>query len=610
MLKRIRALLGKRKKPTSQAPKTNGAGATAAAERPPVHQGPNLVHRPIPSSDLDPDAVKIVRRLARFDHRAYLVGGCVRDLLLDRRPKDFDIGTSATPRQMKRLFRNCRIIGRRFRLAHIYFQNGKIIEVATFRARDINDSIEEIPEDVLIREDNVFGTPEEDALRRDFTINALFYDVNEGNVIDHAAGLTDLRLKLVRTIGDAEIRFREDPVRILRAIKFAARLEFTIETDTRTALRHHRNELRKSASPRILEEINRFGREGAARRSFELLRETQVLEVILPEVATECARRAEAWELLLALLDRMDRERHGARRPIRTGETFTVLLLPMLAPRFGWTQDGHANPPRGVDPRELVDDALRSMALRLRIPRREQEYCRQLLTTLFRMVPANRARGAAKRAIRSRECLPDALWMLEVVANHLGGDFSAAHEFWSSQPETPERADDQEPSEDRPRRRRRRRSSSGRGRSPGGSEAPVAATPERTDEGEDKRAMPSPWDDDYFFAALPTAPEESGGAQAPQPIGEPGSEGQERKRRALTDRRETPSEPDEETGAEAKPAEGPEATAAAPRRRRRRRRRRKRATTDDASAEASSQEGAEPDPKDQPGEPSDDESGP
>ena len=208
-----------------------------------VHHGPSVVHRPIPESDLDPDAVRIIRRLVRFDYTAYLVGGCVRDLLLGRAPKDFDIATSATPRQVKRLFSNCRIIGRRFRLAHVYFQNGKIIEVATFRTRDVqadtsDDASEAVDEadDLMIRDDNVFGSPEEDAVRRDFTVNQLFYDVDTGNVLDHADGLGDLRRSLVRTIGDPEVRFKEDPIRILRAIKFAARLDFAIEPTTREAL--------------------------------------------------------------------------------------------------------------------------------------------------------------------------------------------------------------------------------------------------------------------------------------------------------------------------------------------------------------------------------------
>ncbi|HET9300146.1 MAG TPA: hypothetical protein VFO11_09375, partial [Candidatus Polarisedimenticolaceae bacterium] len=201
MLKRIRDLLsfGTRSRELEDAAPLVTAPASTEPivppVPPPVHLGPRVVHQPIPEDDLDADAVKIVRRLARFDHTAYLVGGCVRDLLVGRKPKDFDIATTATPRQVRRAFSNCRIIGRRFRLAHVYFQNGKVIEVATFRARDMRDpeefvengaNGEDADADLLIRDDNVFGTPEEDALRRDFTINALFYDVNSGNVIDHA----------------------------------------------------------------------------------------------------------------------------------------------------------------------------------------------------------------------------------------------------------------------------------------------------------------------------------------------------------------------------------------------------------------------------------------
>src|SRR5436190_7412318 len=190
----------------------------------------------IAPEQIDPDAAKVVERLRRYDHAAYLVGGCVRDLLLGgRKPKDFDVATSAQPNEIRRLFRNCRIIGRRFRLAHIFF-GSKIIETSTFRANprdvDLGDEAESSTvegEELLIRRDNVFGTAEEDARRRDFTMNGLFYDVDADEVIDYVGGLGDLAARTVRTIGEADIRFREDPVRILRAIKFAARLDFDID---------------------------------------------------------------------------------------------------------------------------------------------------------------------------------------------------------------------------------------------------------------------------------------------------------------------------------------------------------------------------------------------
>src|SRR5687767_9730670 len=174
----------------------------------------------IKPEQIDPDAAKVVQRLRRYDFAAYLVGGCVRDLLLGgRKPKDFDVATSATPNELRRLFRNCRIIGRRFRLAHIFF-GSKIIETSTFRANPREGEEEtggESPpaegesQDLLIRRDNVFGSAEEDARRRDFTINGLFYDLETGQVIDYVKGMADLEARLVRTIGDPDVRLREDP---------------------------------------------------------------------------------------------------------------------------------------------------------------------------------------------------------------------------------------------------------------------------------------------------------------------------------------------------------------------------------------------------------------
>ena len=241
--------------------------------------------RPMPQLDrdaIDADADRVVRKLARAGHKAYLVGGCVRDLLVERKPKDFDVATSATPNEVKATFRNSRIIGRRFRLAHVFF-GSKIIETATFRANPAREDGDD--SELLIRRDNVFGTETEDARRRDFTINGLFYDVEREEVIDHVGGLADLDAKLVRTIGDPDVRFQEDPVRMLRAIKFAARLDFGFEPATWKALLRWRGEISKCAPPRLLEEMHRLMRGGAARRSFELMVETGVLAVLSPYLA-------------------------------------------------------------------------------------------------------------------------------------------------------------------------------------------------------------------------------------------------------------------------------------------------------------------------------------
>src|SRR5512145_2543906 len=213
---------------------------------------PRILPRPehtVSRKDIDPDALKVLYRLKNHNFLAYLVGGGVRDLLLGRRPKDFDIGTSAHPQQVKRLFRNCFVVGRRFRLCHVRF-GSKVIEVSTFRRQAPTEEGE-----TLIRRDNTFGTPEEDAFRRDFTVNALFYDIGTFSVIDYVGGLEDLARRIIRTIGAPDVRFREDPVRMLRDVALAARLGFKIEAETLESIRSLRGEIVKSSSARIIEEM-------------------------------------------------------------------------------------------------------------------------------------------------------------------------------------------------------------------------------------------------------------------------------------------------------------------------------------------------------------------
>ena len=244
----------------------------------------------IAPDQIDPDAAKVVQRLRRFDHAAYLVGGCVRDLLLGRKPKDFDVATSATPNEIKRLFRNCRIIGRRFRLAHVFF-GPKIIETSTFRAnprdrgrRQRRDrGRERRPADPPRQRVRHPGARTRAAATSRSTASST--TSRRGEVIDHVGGMADLEARLVRTIGDPDIRFREDPVRILRAIKFAARCELTIEPETYRRMMEHRQEIAKCAQARVSEEFYRLLRAGAAKRSMELLVETDLLDIFAPEIA-------------------------------------------------------------------------------------------------------------------------------------------------------------------------------------------------------------------------------------------------------------------------------------------------------------------------------------
>jgi poly(A) polymerase len=245
---------------------------------------PDLGHPPeIPLERLDQDALRVIQRLRAMGHQAYFVGGCVRDLLLERTPKDFDLATDAHPGEVRAAFRNCRLIGRRFRLAHVYFRGGKVIEVATFR-KNPTDVAEDTGADgdLLITRDNVFGTAQEDAVRRDFTVNGLFYDPFTGEVIDYVGGRADLEAHRMSTIGDPEIRMREDPVRALRAVRFAARLGFAIAPDTFEAMRRHASELARCAPARVLEEVFKLLRCGGSARAFSLLRACGALPVILP----------------------------------------------------------------------------------------------------------------------------------------------------------------------------------------------------------------------------------------------------------------------------------------------------------------------------------------
>ena len=203
----------------------------------------------ISRKDINPNALKVLYRLNKAGYSAYLVGGCIRDLLLGKHPKDFDIATNASPEQIKDLFYNCRLIGRRFRLAHVHFGR-EIIEVSTFRAPHADWVVQNAHG--MILNDNVYGKIEEDVLRRDFTINALYYNIADFSVIDFVAGMQDLNKRQLNVIGTPEVRYKEDPVRMLRAIKFSARLDLGIEPATYHALVSCRGTLAMAARPRML----------------------------------------------------------------------------------------------------------------------------------------------------------------------------------------------------------------------------------------------------------------------------------------------------------------------------------------------------------------------
>ena len=239
---------------------------------------PRSVHQ-ISRKHLDPDALRTLYRLMRADFKAYLVGGGVRDLLLNKKPKDFDIATDATPRQIRKLFGNSRVIGRRFKLVHVFFPDGKNIEVATFR--DTKDP--EVTEEEGISDDNIFGTPFTDAWRRDLTINGLFYDISTFSVIDYVGGMDDLKARIVRVIGDPNIRFREDPVRMIRAVRHAARNDFAIEHFTWEAIAANKSLVKQASSARLFDELKKDLCSGHALKILRLLAHSELLEAWIPE---------------------------------------------------------------------------------------------------------------------------------------------------------------------------------------------------------------------------------------------------------------------------------------------------------------------------------------
>ena len=417
----------------------------------------------ISRKQIDPDALKVLYRLHQNEYVAYLVGGSVRDLLLGRRPKDFDIGTSAHPYQVKRLFKNCWIIGRRFRLAHVRY-GAKTIEVATFRrqlsAQELAAADEPptgAPLDVsppdgpdspdrpdrLLHRDNTFGTPEEDAFRRDFTINALFYDIGSFSIIDYTGGLQDLNDGLIRSIGNPVERFQEDPVRMLRAVAMAARLGFRIDSPIDQAIAEQRSEIARSAPARLMEELYKLLRSGSAERAFHMLAERRLLEPIAQDL--QRGATARLWESLAAL----DAYR---RRFDDIPETLTnaVLLGSLLIP-LGHAFRSSPPPPRDGEPRKEPRVALGMLP----VPRRDVERLRQILGLQRRLIDMGLS-PRARRALMHRGPFRDALTWLEIhgqvpeVVEHWRGFMEAAASF--------EGEPGNEPAPPRRRRRRRRRS--------------------------------------------------------------------------------------------------------------------------------------------------------
>jgi poly(A) polymerase len=338
-------------------------------------------------TDVDPDALKIIHRLHRMGFLAYLCGGAVRDLLLGRKPKDFDIATDARPGQIRKRFANVFIIGRRFRLAHVHFPGGKIIEVATFR-RDLSEEERAVPTEKIAPE-LLYGTPREDAFRRDVTINALYYDALSGEIIDYAGGLEDLPHRRVRIIGDPGARYTEDAVRIWRVVRYAARLGFDIEKETARAIPAFAPLLGKCAGARLYEELNKELGE-KTRPVMDALRAHGLLRHIIGGFGEDYESDDALYGRLRGLLDIKDRVQKDGLELTRE-EIYALFFWPW-AEAFFAGKDG--------DIRTILEKAFESAGMQAAFPRKIRTDVVHILTTVAQIAKAfrfNRPNWALRR---------------------------------------------------------------------------------------------------------------------------------------------------------------------------------------------------------------------
>lgn len=334
---------------------------------------------------ISPNALKVLTRLNKAGFAAYLVGGSVRDILLQREPKDYDVATDALPEEVRKLFRNSRIIGRRFRLVHVFFPN-EIIEVSTFRANVEDETAEWDPKQpVVIRADNTYGTIEEDAWRRDFTINALYYNINDFSVVDYTGGMLDLQERRIRMIGDPQQRFHEDPVRLLRAIRLAAKLDFMIDPQTETQVKQLTHLLRHVPPARLFDEVLKLFYEGNAEVTYKKLSQYQYMQELFPQSMCAIENRANFVDqkLWLAAMRSTD-ERVLQNKSLNPGFLLAIFLWPAL-------QDAISHYQKDKRPfysviHLAIDDVLAKQAQTMMLPKRFKVMARSIWVMQYQLI--------------------------------------------------------------------------------------------------------------------------------------------------------------------------------------------------------------------------------
>ncbi len=375
----------------------------AADQATETYPEPLILPRPqhnVSRAQIDVEVLKVLYRLHHQGYQAFLVGGSVRDLLLGRTPKDFDIATDAHPQEIRRLFRNSRIIGRRFRLVQVFFKGGKVVEVSTFRRR----SEYEGPDEVLAP-NNTFGTPAEDAHRRDLTINGLFYNIADFSIIDYVGGLADLQNRLIRVIGPPEVRFRRDPVRMLRVLRHAARTGFAIDPATWTAILEQRHLIRLCNASRVRDELLKDFKSGACAPFLDLMLSSGLLAAILPCLEKWLAEKTFAVAVRSRLQEIFQTVDKLLRAGLTCSESFfwTAFLIPFLEqtmnlplPEIG---------PEIIGP--YVEQALQPLEF---APGRREEVLLLWLTTAQILRSLSSGQRLPAR-LRRRVCFPEA-WLL------------------------------------------------------------------------------------------------------------------------------------------------------------------------------------------------------
>jgi poly(A) polymerase len=362
-------------------------------------------------NDIDPDALKIIHRLNKFGYKAFVVGGGVRDILLDKKPKDFDVATNATPNQIKKMFNNCRIIGKRFKLVHILFR-GKVIEVSTFRSLpEHRKESHKKDTDYLLKKDNVFGSAKEDAARRDFTINSLYFDTRNESIIDYVGGFEDVQNRVIRVIGDPDVSFKEDPVRMLRAVKFSVLLGLDIEKKTKTAIKKNRLEILKASPARMIEEYNKIFRTWKASQIFQALAENSLLDAMIPEPFQEAKKQSDWAEKFmeagvgkrLAIIDKMLSEREEMTPCI----FYSILAYDLVSPAIDGKKGNIAH---------NIKQALDSFCQSMGISKRDKDKLVKIFTSQSRFLSIEDEKADQNAFFKKKDFFYDAFMVYKIIA--------------------------------------------------------------------------------------------------------------------------------------------------------------------------------------------------